>query len=110
MDESGHEQSSHCVIQDLTIGAIELRDRRENEGKRNVFKEVLVCAVVKKQWVGVVIGGGCLVGLVAVANEFVLLETAVHNTVGKVDEVGSEGEGPGASDCCCTKRLVTQDN
>ena len=47
-------------------------------------------------WVGRGVRGGGGGG--AVANVFFGGETAVDDAVGEVDEVGGEGEGPGACD------------
>ena len=57
-------------------------------------------AGVEEEAVGFVVGGGFGAVDVAVAHEFLRLDAAVDDAVGEVDEVGGEGEGPGACDGC----------
>ncbi len=57
-------------------------------------------AAVQEKRVWLVIRGGCLTRVKAVADEFLTFDAAVDDTIGEVDEVGSEGESPGACDGC----------
>ena len=98
MDNSEHEQDSHRIVQNLPISAVEFRNRCEGESKRHALKEVGVSTRIEEEWVRVGVRGSGLV--VPVANVLLSLTAAVENTIGEVEEVGGEGKGPSASNCC----------
>ena len=109
MHNPQHQQRRHRSIQHLPIRPVQFRNGDQREAQRHVLDEVVVGAGVEEEGVGVVVGGGVGGVGVAVADEFGGFDAAVDDAVGEVDEVGGEGEGPGAGDgwrCVIWRLLV----
>ena len=100
MYDSQHQQRRHGIIQNLPIGAVQLGNGDQGEAEGHVLDEVVVSAGIEEEGVGLVVGCGFGGVDVAVADEFFGFDAAVDDAVGEVDEVGGEGEGPGAGDGC----------
>ena len=90
-------QSRQRVVQHLPVGAVQLRDRGQDERHGHALEEVGVAAGLDQERVGGVVGG---VIVEAIADVFVVLDSLVNDAVGEKEEVGGEGEGPGAGDSC----------
>ena len=100
MNKSEHEQGSKGVMQKLAIRTVEFGDGGQGEAQRDVLDEIVVSAGVEEEGVGLVVGGGFGGVDVAIAHVFFGHDSAVDDAVGEVDEVGGEGESPGACDGC----------
>ena len=87
-------------MQKLAIRTVEFGDGGQGEAQRDVLDEVVMGAGVEEEGVGLVVGGGFGSVDVAIAHVFLGHDSAVDNAVGEVDEVGGEGESPGACDGC----------
>ena len=91
MQDAKRKESAHGIIDDLTVGAVELSDSSEREGERNVLEKVGVSACIEVE---------VTFFLRIIAKVFLVLDAVVDHPVGEEDQVGGEWEGPGASDCC----------
>ena len=47
MQDAKRKESAHGIIDDLTVGAVELSDSSEREGERNVLEKVGVSACIE---------------------------------------------------------------
>ncbi|KAL8788320.1 MAG: hypothetical protein Q9213_001717 [Squamulea squamosa] len=95
-------QGGHGVTQDGSVGAIELGDSSQEEGERNVFKEVIVATTCKEERIRVLMVAGVvlLLGIERVANPLFVLDALINDAIVEQQEIGGEWQGPGASDSC----------
>ena len=102
MSDAQREQRRHGITQHRPVGAIELRDGGKNERERHVLKEVQMAAALEEQRIRVVGGAGGVVLVVRVvemaADPLLVFDALVDDAVAEEEEVGGEGEGPGAGD------------
>lgn len=91
MTDAQGEQGSHGVVQDGAVGAVELSDSSQGEGKRHILEEILVAAIFEEQWVDVgVIDGFGILSLQFVAHELLVLDALIHDTITEEEQVGGE--------------------
>lgn len=106
MPNPKHQQRRQHPVQHLAVRAVEFRHQGEDEGQGYGFEEVGLRAGGEVEGVELVGGGGggggrgwgwgC--GGEAVAHVGFCGEAVVDDAVGEEEEVGCEGEGPGAGD------------
>lgn len=91
MQDSKHQQRTHGIVENHTIGAVQFCNGGEREAEGHVFEEVAMRAGVDVE-VGV--------SLSLVAEILFFLDAVVDHAIGKEDQVGGEWQRPGSSDCC----------
>lgn len=102
MSDAQREQRRHGITQHRPVGAIEFGDGGENEREGHVLEEVQMAAALEEQRIRVVgvAGGVVLVVRVVemVADPLLVFDALVDDAVAEEEEVGGEGDGPGAGD------------
>lgn len=87
--DSEGEERAHGVVQDRTVGAVELGNGGKTEAEGHVFEKVGLRAGLDKE---LVIPFG--------AEILFFLDAVKAYAIGEVDQVCGEWESPSASDCC----------